>query len=86
MTSQRKLAMVGTGSTVEKRAKRTPDITVETTFIRLPLSKIHTDSSIQKKIFHRSPFAHLFAAFCNEKVRSTANEIYPWAPVSCVDH
>ena len=28
---QRKLDMVGTGSTVQKRAKRTTDITVETT-------------------------------------------------------
>ena len=31
MTSQRKLDMVGTWSTVGKRAKRKPDITVETT-------------------------------------------------------
>ena len=29
----RKLHMVGIHSTVEKRAKRTPDITVETTFV-----------------------------------------------------
>ena len=31
MTSQRKLSMVGTCSTVEKQAKRMPDPTVETT-------------------------------------------------------
>ena len=31
MTSQRKLGMVETWSTVEKRAKRTLDITVKTT-------------------------------------------------------
>ena len=31
MTSQRKLDIVGTWSTVGKQAKRTPDITVETT-------------------------------------------------------
>ena len=31
MMSQRRLEMAGTWSTVEKRAKRMPDITVETT-------------------------------------------------------
>ena len=35
MTSQRKLDMVGTLSTIQKRAKRMPDITVQTTNFEL---------------------------------------------------
>ena len=38
MLSQRKLDMVGTWSTVEKPAKRMPDITVETTNVSISLT------------------------------------------------
>ena len=37
MTSQRKLDMAGTWSTVEKWPKRTPDITVKTTTTKIPI-------------------------------------------------